>query len=848
MWTVTIKGIWAHKLRFISTTIAIVLGVGFMSGTYIFTDTVGRSFSDLFASVYKTTDAVVRTHKLLDQQGGGGDRRARMPAAILDEVRTVPTVEHAEGFIRGYAQVIKKSNKPLGGRNAPAFGLAWIDDARLNPFHIASGRPPAADNEIAIDRASARIGAFSLGDSVKVLTQTPTSSYTIVGIMTFGTADSAAAASSVAFTPAQAARVFETGGEVDSVVIVAKPGVTQEQVAADVAKAVGSSDREVLTGKGIVAQTQSDLRKRLSVFTRFLGAFALLALFVGMFVISNTFSILVAQRTRELALLRAIGASRRQVLGSVMAEAVVIGVVASMIGLGAGVLLALGLKAVFAASGFTLPGGALIILARTIIVALLAGTVITVLSALFPAWRAGLVPPLAAIRDIAIDRSASSRMRLVAGLVLLVGTAALAVAGLQGSGHVMTEGAAFAASIVTVTVLGPTIARPLGRALGAPIRRLRGMPGALAQQNAVRNPRRTSRTALALTIGVAVVGMVLTFVASFNGLIAKTVDGQFKADYIITNKSFSGFSPQVARNAAATPGVAAVTGVRFGDIKVFGAAEAVAAFDTATVAKLIDLPVVSGSVEAVGLGDIAISDKLAREHHVGLGDSIPVVMPAGIFSTRIVALMDSVKLQALTQGGSALISLSTYDRGFTQHLDFQVYVKAAKGANLDAVSTGLQKSLVDYPTADVLDQAEYKRSISDQLNQFVVIVFILLALSVIIALFGVANTLLLSIHERTREIGLLRAVGMTRAQIRSAVRWESVIMAVLGVLIGLFLGVVFGVLIMRSLHDDGFTKTVVPVGSLVFITVVGIVFGVLAGIRPASKAAKLNMLQAIGTE
>jgi putative ABC transport system permease protein len=848
MWHVALKGIWARKLRFVSTALAIVLGVGFMAGTYVFTDTVGRAFDDLFASVYDGTDTVVRGTNPVDENDNSLGGRARIPANVLDHVRAVATVERAEGFVRGYAQLVKRSNKPLGGTSAPTFGISWVPDPRLNPYRVAQGRAPQADDEVAIDRASARIGEWNPGDTVKVLTQSPTATYRIVGILTFGTADSAAAVTTVAFTPARAAQIFDTGGAFNTVVAVAKPGVGERQVTADIAAVAGAADRQVLTGTEITKLTQSEFRERLKGFRIFLQAFAYLALFVGMYVITNTFAILVAQRSRELALLRALGARRFQVLRSVLIEALAVGVVASVLGLLAGLGLAVVLKAAFSAVGFALPGNGLVVLGRTVIVSIVVGIAITVLSAVLPAWRAGRLAPLAALRDVAVDRSAQSRVRLAIGVAMAVADVGLIVKGLSGNGSPLTEGAAFALAIVTVTVLGPTLARPFGKALGSPLSSTRPVVGALATANVIRNPRRTARTALALTIGLSVVAMVLTFVASFNGLVSRTVDGQFKADFILSNRSFTGFSPEVARRVETLPNVVAVSGVRFGSIKVDDTDTFSAAFDTASLGGLVELPVLEGRVTDIGRGSIAIGRDEATKHNWKLGDPIPVVMPTGPTTLRLAALMDDTKLRSVTQGGAAVISLETYDDGFLERLDFQVYVKLAAGADLDTATTAIEATLVDYPTAEVLSQAEYKRSISDQLDRFVLIVFILLALSVFIALFGVANTLLLAIHERTREIGLLRAVGMTAGQVRATVRWESVIMALFGVVVGLALGTLFGFLVMRSLRDDGFTEIVIPRARLAMVAVVALVFGVLAGIRPAFKATKLDMLAAIGAE
>jgi putative ABC transport system permease protein len=849
MWRVTLAGVWAKKLRFVSTLVAIVLGVGFMAGTLVLTDTVSKTFEDLFASVYKGTDAVVRPVRLVDSTFGASP--GRLAGSVLDDVRAVSGVEHAEGYVQGYAQLVKANGKAYGGTGAPTFGFMWSDDGRLNPFRILLGRAPRATGEIAIDRESYRSGHFAIGQRVKVLSQNPVASFTLTGVMTFGSADAPAGASVIAFTPADAAAVFRTGGEFDSVSVVAQPGVTQERLAAGLRATVGNDRTEVLTGTEITKTTQNEIKKRLKGFGFVLVGFSVVALVVGAFIIYNTFSILVAQRTRELALLRAMGASRRQVVGSVVAEAAVVGLVASGVGVGFGMLTALGLRAAFAAFGFSLPGAGLVLESRTVVVAFVVGMAVTLASAVLPARRASAVAPVAALRDADVDRSASSRRRGVGGALVLFAALALLGSGLtgHGTGAAARVGFSALATIVAVVVLGPVIARTLGRLLGAPIRRFRGVPGSLAQANAVRNPRRTASTSLALTIGVAIIGLILVFVASFKGLITKTVDGSFKADYIINAKSFTGFSTAVAGAAAAVPGVGAVSPVRFGQMKVNGSASFVAAFDTATVDRVLDFPTRQGRLTDVVAGTIAVGADAAASHHWHVGDAISVVFPkTGPGTLRLAATLDDQKVKALTQGGIYVISTTTYDGGFNDPVDSQVLVKAAPGANLDTVSSGLDRVVADYPTAEVQDKAGYKRSVGDQLNQFVALIIVLLALSVMIAMFGIANTLTLSIYERRREIGLLRAVGMSRAQTRSAIRWESVIMAVLGTLVGLAIGVGYGAAIMTALRSQGFTVLVVPVGSLATVTAVAALFGVVAALRPAAKAARLDILDAIATE
>ena len=676
----------------------------------------------------------------------------------------------------------------------------------------------------------------------------PTQEFTIAGIAKFGTADSPAGATFVGFAYTTAQKLLASPGEIDSISAVADPGVSQQQLVDNIQKVV-PADLEVLTGEQITKENQSDIKQNLKFFNTFLLVFAGVAVFVGMFIIYNTFSILVAQRGRELALLRAIGASRRQVLTSVLAEGIAVGVIASLVGFGLGILVAIGLTSLLAALGFDLPSGSLVVLPRTIIVSLIVGVSVTVVSAFLPARRASRIPPVAAMRDVAIDTSASSRKRVIFGLIALAIGGLLLVAGLTKGGSSGAAQVGFSALVVfmAATILGPIIAKPVSKVLGAPLPALRGMSGTLAKENAARNPRRTASTAAALMIGVGIVVFILVLAASIKQSIADITNNQLKADYIInTTGGFNsvGFSPDLASQVAALPEVQSASGMRFGAMQVDGSTKFVFAVDPNTIEDVFDFVNVTGSIEDLSeTNTIAVDKKVAEKNGWTIGTTIPVTFASDTTPMTIVTLIDGTK--APSNWG---MGIGTYEIHFADQFDSQVFIKLKPGADTAAFEAGVDQILKDYPTAQLQTPDEFKASAASQINQIVQIIYALLFLAIIIVLLGIANTLALSIYERRHEIGLLRAVGMTRRQVRSAVRWEAVIIALLGTALGLVIGVAFGAAIVRSLRSIGFTGFAIPVGQLVIVAILAAIAGVVAAILPARKAAKLNILDSIATE
>ncbi|HMA46978.1 MAG TPA: FtsX-like permease family protein, partial [Frankiaceae bacterium] len=765
MFLTALQGVVAHKLRLLATALAVALGVAFMAGTLVLTDTIGKTFDEVFTDVYKGTDAVVRGKAAFTGPQSSGEQRPRIDAALLGTVARVPGVQVAEGNVWGYARLVGKDGDALGNpaTGAPTLGTNWSADQRLNPLRLVAGTPPAADDQVVIDKRSSRDGALAVGDTTTVLVQRGPQRVRIAGIAKFGGADSPAGATVVAFTLPAAQRLVAEPGKYDTISVVAASGVSQRQVVRNLSAALPSGT-EAVTGAAVTRESQDQVHKAMTFFDTFLLVFALVALLVGGFMIFNTFSIMVAQRTRENGLLRALGASRRQVLGAVLVEALVVGVVASLIGLGAGLAVAAGLKALLAGVGIDIPTGGVVFTSRTALVALVAGVGITVLAAFSPARKAAKVPPVAAMQEAAAGSTGyGSKERVFVGSGLLaVGVATLSV-GLftHVANRVALVGLGVLLVFFAVSVLGRTVSLPLSRVLGAPLPRLRGVTGDLARENAMRNPKRTAASASALMIGVGLVGFFTIFVASSKASIDATVDRAFTGDVVVDSGGglLGGVDPSLGKRLAALPEVAATTGVRLGAAKIDGKVKQIAAVDPATAFQIMDVGLLRGSPRDLGRDAIAVQEDEAKAKNLTLGSTVPVVFKDTGERRLRVALVYREKQPV----GTHFLGYAAYDANFTNRFDYQVYVKKAGGASTAATLAAVKAVARDYPGTKVLDQAELKAEIAKPLNQMLALVYVLLTLAILIALLGIGNTLALSIFERTRELGVLRAVGMTRS-------------------------------------------------------------------------------------
>jgi putative ABC transport system permease protein len=843
----TLKGLLAHKFRLAATALAIVLGVSFVAGTYVLTDTINATFTNLFDEVTQGIDVAVRSRDVFT--GQMGEVRDPIPEEVLNEVKAVDGVKVAEGSVTGFAQFVDKDGKPVTTGGAPTLGVSISSAPELQAgTTVRSGRLPSGPDEMVVDAQTAEKHGFAVGDRVKVLLQGPARTFTVSGIIGFGSAGNLGGATLAGFTLPTAQEVLNREGRFDEIDVVAAEGTTPEQLR-DRVRAVLDPRYEVLTGEELSAAQAAAINDTIGRFlSTALLAFAFVALLVGGFLIFNTFTIIVAQRTRELALLRCLGASRRQVMTSVLLESLIVAVVASLVGLGLGVLIANGLKALLTGIlNFDLPTTGTVFLWRTVIVSLAVGIVVTVLAALLPARKATRVPPVAALQpETAFAPTHFRKRRIVLGvLVTLVGVALLLAGLFQNEGNrLVNVGSGAVIVFFGVAILSPLIARPLARLIGWPFAKAFRLPGTLARENAMRNPRRTASTAAALMIGLALVTFVSIFAASIKASTTETLDRTIAADYILMNDTFTPFSPDLATRLADQPELAAVVGVRLGAFKLDGATKQLIGIDPAAYDRVVKTEVVSGSIADLQSGGLAVKEDVAEANGWTVGERVALQFPRG--GTQQVTVKAIYKDNSVN--GDYLLSLADYERFYADQADSQILVQAAPGTDPAASRAAIDRVLVDFPNVTVRDQAEYKAETARQIDQVVNLFFALLALAVVIALFGIVNTLGLSIFERIRELGLLRAVGATRRQVRAMIRWEAVIIAVLGAVLGLAVGVFFGWTVVRALRSVGITEFALPGGQLVIFVVFAALAGILAAVLPGRRAARIDMLRAITTE
>ncbi|MDP9207125.1 MAG: FtsX-like permease family protein [Actinomycetota bacterium] len=844
----TLKGLMAHKFRLAATALAIVLGVSFVSGTYVLTDTITASFDSLFKQVTQGIDVAVRSEETF----GGfdtGEVRDPMPASLLERIQAVDGVRVAEGNVTGYAQLVGKDGKAVTTSGAPSLGVSFNQDPQFSAGStVRSGRLPSGPSEMAIDAKTAEDTGYQVGDRAKVLFQGPARDFTVSGIIGFGEADNLGGARLVGFDLATAQEVMNRQGRFDEIDVAAEAGVTPEQLR-DRIRATVDPRYEVLTGEQLAEDTAAAINDTIG---RFLGtallAFAFVALLVGAFLIFNTFTIIVAQRTRELALLRCLGASRRQVMNSVLLESLIVAIVASLVGLGLGVLIAGGLRALLSTFlGADIPATGIQFQPRTIIVSLAVGIVVTVLAALLPARKATRVPPVAALQpETAFAPTGFRKRRIVLGVLVTAIGVALLLAGLfQNEGNRLVNVASGAVVVFFgVAILSPLIARPLARVIGWPFARAFRLPGTLARENAMRNPRRTASTAAALMIGLALVSFVSIFAASIKASTTAILEESVTADYILFNDNFQPFSPEAAERLAEQPQLAAVAGMRFGPWKLDGAGKSLAGIDPVAYQQVVRTEVTAGSLDDLASGGLAVKDTVAESSGWTVGENVAMEFPrTGVEQVPVKAIYEDNSLN-----GDFLLGLTTYERAYADQADSQILVKAAPGVSPADSRAVIDRVMTDFPNVTVRDQAEFREEQARQIDQIINLFYSLLGLAILIALFGIVNTLGLSIFERIRELGLLRAVGATRRQVRSMIRWEAVIIAVLGAVLGLAVGVFFGWTIVRALASQGITEFTLPAGQLVSFVLAAAIAGILAAVLPGRRAAKIDVLRAITTE
>ena len=780
----------------------------------------------------------------------GIEQRGRVDASLLETVAAVDGVSDAQPDVHGYAQLVDKDGDVVGDpeNGPPTLGGNWIDSDELNGFQIVDGNPPSSDDEAVIDKKSADDTGYRVGDTAPVLVKGGPQDVTIAGIAKFGDADSPGGASFVLFTLDAAQQLIAEPGKFDGILVVADDGLSQSEIVGRITPELPAGT-EAITGAEITKESQDDVKQGLGFFNTFMLIFAVIALLVGGFIIFNTFFITVAQRTRENALLRALGAKKRQILVSVLVEALAVGLIASIVGIGVGILVALGLKALIGAFGFEIPSGGVVLTASTIIIAIVAGVVVTLVAAISPARKAGKVPPVAAMREVAVGSTGyGSKQRIIVGCGLLVlGGAALAF-GLFGSSDnpLPIIGAGVLLVFFAVTTLGRTVALPLSRFIGWPLPRLFGIRGKLARENAMRNPKRTAATASALMIGVGLVAFISIFAASAKASFGTVIDRAFTGDFVITSPAgfaTGGLDPSLAASLNELPEVDVAGAIRAGVAEIDGSTKQLLAA-TPEAFEVIDVDPIDGSPADLGAETIAVFEDTAEDENLSIGDRVPVLFKDTGPKELTVAMIYGEQQPA----GEWLLGTETYEANVEDQYDFQVFIRKADGVDTQTARAAIEEVADGYPGAKVLDQAGYESDQTTFIDQLLGLIYAMLLLAIFIALLGIANTLALSIIERTRELGMMRAVGMTRAQVRSMIRWESVIIAIQGTLLGLVVGVIFGWALVTALEDEGVETFELPVTTLAVIVVLAIIAGVLAAVWPSRRAAKLDVLRAVVTE
>ena len=838
------RSVVARWPRLLLTALAIVASTSFLSGTFIFRDTIERTFDALFADVYERVDGYVQSSNSVENLFGL-ERRDRLPAEILDEIRAVPGVADAQAAVQGDAVVIAKDGTPIERPTAPTFGAA-INEGELSVWRLAEGRLPDGGNDIVLDTLTAQDGGFALGDEVTVNADSGSRVFTLVGIVEYDDIISPGNATWALFDGKTAEEFIAKPGFIDAVLVLGDGSVSADQLVQRLADTLDPEVAEALTSAEITAQTQSEIEKSLSFLTIFLSIFSFIALGVGMFVIYNVFSITAAQRQRENALLRALGANRRQITWSMMIEALVIGLFGSGVGLLGGVGLAAGIKRLLDAFDYVIPARGLAIEPRTVVVTLLAGTLASLLAALGPAIGAGRVPPVAAMSDAVLERVGSVRRRVVWAVIsAVIGVGSIVNVMMGGDAVLLAVGVVglFAA----VLLLGPVMARPIARVIGAPVQRARGVTGTMARGNVQRNPRRTARTAAPVLIGVALVTGASVFAASIKEQIRDTVGSTFIGDYVVnsTNGGSVSFGQEFVDQLNEVPevGVASGLGFAFGVADAEGKAASGAVVNPATAQGLVNLVFVQGTMSDLTPAGILISEGEAKDRAVGIGG-------------EVVLRVDGADLALTVQGiyeSSDFIPARTYHRD--TFVDTSIVTPAgivsltrAAGVSDSQFRAAVGTVVEAYGIGTLQDKREFIDSRADIVDRSLAFIYGLLLLSIMIATFGIVITLLLAVYERRRETGLLRAVGMTRAQVRTTVRWESVITSLYGAAVGVLMGLVLGYVIIVSLRDQGLTEYTIPVASIVWIMGLAFTAGVVAAVVPAWRATRLDILRAIAAD
>lgn len=836
MFTLTLRTLYANKMRLALTTFAVILGVSFIVSSFVLGDGLRRNFTGLSEEIVGGVDLEVQP----DADFGSA---LPLDASLLDSVGAIDGVRVAEGLVIAEGiQPITADGSAITTSGAPLIGFSWIADPSLSSFTIEEGRAPESGLEFSIDRNAAANNDLTIGETYGIVTPSGRVDMTLVGISRFGE-DNATLGAVLSQYPLETAQeLFGRVDQLDTIAVAFDNGVDRAATTAAIA-AVVPATAVAIEQTDLLAQTTSDFTSNIDIINNILLGFAGVALFVSIFIIANTFAIVLSQRTKELALLRAIGASPAQVQRSALLEALLIGLIASLLGILGGIGLNYGLQALFNAVGADLPKTDLIIARRTVITALVVGVGVTVLSSVGPARKASRVAPLAALQDSIDQPKDSDRARNLVGVAVLAAGIAIGAAGLfsdiSGTApRIATLGAGAVVTFLGVTLASPAIAAPVIAALGVPLKAL-GVAGELSTQNAGRSPRRTSSTAASLMIGLALVTTALVMGESIKQSISETLASEVRADYI--SSTDAPINNQLISDMAASGSFDAVSGYRYDEIQLDGITNTVMGADIEATGRLFDLGISEGLVSN-DPDTLTLLRSKADEFNVSAGDEITVVFPSGDEAMLTVAAVfeNSTVIDAP-------ILLSTNDWGDRFGDSTDVWAAALANADVDTstVEATLATLETEYPQVAFENQADFKESVESQIDQLLVIINAMLVLAIVVALVGIANTMALSVYERTREIGLLRAVGMSRRQARRMIRWEAVQVALFGSLLGVAVGLVFGIGVVTALPDSFVSTLAFPFGRIAILVAVCGFAGLLAAALPARRASRLNVLDAI---
>ena len=849
MTSLSLKSLWARKVRALTTTFAVVIGVAFVAGSYILSDTIFAAFDEIFSESLSGTSVVVTAQNPVEQDNG---EVPTIEASLLPRVQRTPGVKEAAGAIFTPGSFFDAAGEKIGQKFAPKFISSTLP-GQLESLTYVDGHRPRGPTEASIDKATADGSGLRLGERIELIGQGAARRFTLVGFTQLGSASFGGSSIAQVTLPAAQALTHKRG-RFDQISVAAAAGVSPQALKRRI-KAEMPAGVRVETGSESADRASEEIRDGLGFLQTFLLVFGFIAVFVGSFLIFNTFSITVAQRISEFGMLRTLGASRRQILSSVLIEAVAIGIVGALVGIAGGFLIALLLNALLEAFGVDLPTTGLVLESRTVIVSLLVGTLVTLFSSLIPALRSTRVPPIAALHAFVPEPSRRRRAVFLAFsiLVALAGLA-LVLVGLLGGGGAGTRagllGAGALVAVLAVSLFSPRLVPGLARLAGWPLERLRRLIGRLARENAQRNPSRTAITAAALMIGLALVAFVTVFAAGIKSTVAQVVDENFAGGLIVQNSD--GFSPipnGTARAASRVPGVETVPTIRSAQVKsLSGGGTVRASAPSPDIEKALNLDWTEGgpqALEGLGADQAVLSDEFASAHGLAVGDEVRILTQTGARpSFEVVGSFDS----KLGLFGSIVVTRAVLARDAGQTQDQVDFVVTEPGVDQAKVQALLATAVeARFPVAEVLNQQELKEDRENQVGQLVNLFYALLALAIVISVLGVANTLALSIHERRRELGMLRAIGMSRRQVRTLIRYESVITALIGAILGMVLGILFATLIAQPLKDEGFTLSY-PIGSLIAILVLAAAVGVIAAILPARRAARLDVLESLQYE